>query len=168
MYEADKDHQDEDVKEDMDGEQKDSEDAVDNEQGEDTQNKEFDRSQYEAEEKEPGEFDSAQFLTEIDSLNGKLQSEKYQDPEGQLSYEEMKSFVDYVNKTLGNFKTYTLHSQENLEKVRNTMKDMRDKLHKTIQARSHNPQAGRKVFLMYSKLIVLISLVIGNALFNTY
>ena len=98
---------------------------------------------------ENGQFNSVKFLNALRGISDILESEKYEDLESNISCEEMTRFVHHVGATVGEFQSYASESQEELYRLRETLKDLNNKIQSTIEGRNYKTHPGKYHLKLY-------------------
>ena len=92
---------------------------------------------------DPEEFDGKSFLSSVSDLHARLQQESYNNIDESFPADQIQDMVDEVTSTMDNFKRYAIHTQQELEKVRGQMKDIKTKIYKRIQGKGYDPKSGK-------------------------
>ena len=90
----------------------------------------------------PRNFDSQEFLSNVDKLMENLRDTQFRTIDENFPAEEVSRMVESVSVTLANFQSYSLHTQTQLEKLRDQLKEIKDKMFKKIQSRPYDPRSG--------------------------
>ena len=90
----------------------------------------------------PEDFDTKSFLSSISDLSQRLQSDSLRSFDTDFDADEMKSVVSAVTVSMENFRNYTTYSQQHLERLREQVKETKDRMHRKIQLKPYDPSSG--------------------------
>ena len=100
----------------------------------------------------PEDFDSRSFLSSVSDLHERLQADNLKHVNDDFPADDLTHMVHTVTSTMNNFKKYAMHTQQELERVRGMMKEIKDKVYKRIQAKGYDPKSGK--LKMYRQQII--------------
>ena len=91
---------------------------------------------------DPENFDTKSFFSDLDALSEKLHSESLHTIDNDFDADELNSMVSAVTVSMDNFKNYSVHSQAHLERLRDQIKVVKDRMYKKISQNPYDSKAG--------------------------
>lgn len=91
----------------------------------------------------PEDFDARSFLRELEDLEIHIRSNAYNNITMEFPSEDLCRLVEAVTTTMSNFRDYSQHTQNKMEAVRSRVRQIRDNMHRYIQAKTNEIALGK-------------------------
>ena len=91
---------------------------------------------------DPQDFDARSFFSSVSDLSSRLQSASLTSLDTDFDADEMQSVVSAVSVTMQNFRLYSEHSQQQLERLRTQLHDTKERMHRKIALAPYDPRTG--------------------------
>ena len=115
--------------------------------GDDINDHHDDEENYQASEPEevkfnPEDFQPREFMHRVSELSEKLRAPEYRSLDQSFDGQELTTMVSEVTLTMGEFNAYSEYAQHHLSKLRDQLKEIKDRMYKRVNSRAYDPRNG--------------------------